>query len=218
MYQSLASTYPFGLPAAIHPYERRNMEADMFGRQNKIEARERALEYATREDFAAIFSNDMSTLHTLALLLTADQGKAEQCFVAGLEESIQGNPVFREWARAWSKRVIITNAIKMMAPAPGQVNPMPTHRSTQAASERDIWLNLILELPPFERFVFVISVLEGHSVSDCASLLGCTLSDLSRARSQALAHFAHARSSATAAASQPQRTAPLGFLGNLRLA
>jgi DNA-directed RNA polymerase specialized sigma24 family protein len=171
----------------------------MFGLQNKFEARERALEHATRKDFEMIFNNDMSALHTLAFLLTADQTKAEQCFVAGLEESIQGNPVFRQWARSWSKRVIIRHAIKMMAPAPGQANPLTGNLpARQADSDRDAFLYPILQLPPFERFVFVISVLEGHSVSDCASLLGCTLTELTRARSQALTNVARVRVAATA--------------------
>jgi DNA-directed RNA polymerase specialized sigma24 family protein len=183
----------------------------MFGLQNKLKARERALEYATRNDFEKIFNDDMSALHTLAFLLTADEAKAEQCFVAGLEESIQGNPVFRQWARSWSKRVIIRHAIKVMAPAPGQANSLSASLpARQAKSERDALLYPILQLPPFERFVFVISVLEGHSASDCASLLGCTLSELTRARSQALTHVARSRSAATAAP-KSHNAAPLGF-------
>jgi DNA-directed RNA polymerase specialized sigma24 family protein len=190
----------------------------MFGLHNKFEARERALEYATRKDFEMIFNGDMSALNTLAFLLTADQAKAEQCFVAGLEESIQGNPVFRQWARSWSKRVIIRHAIKMMAPVPGQANPLHDSLSArQADSDRDAFLFPILQLPPFERFVFVISVLEGHSVSDCASLLGCTLTELTRARSQALTHVARGRSDATAPP-QTHGSGPLRFTAKLECA
>ncbi len=167
----------------------------MFGFKNQRDARERVLEYATRNDFEGIFQNDMSALHMLAFLLTADQVKAEQCFVAGLEESIEGNSVFRQWARSWSKRVIIRNAIRMMSPAPGQ--PPPSSPATKrAGSEIDSLMSVVWELPPFERFVFVISVLEGHSVSDCASLLGCTLTELIQARSEALTRIALARGSA----------------------
>ena len=49
-------------------------------------------------------------------VLTADPEKAEQCFVAGLDDSIHGTPVFKEWARSWSKRMIIKNAIRLIAP------------------------------------------------------------------------------------------------------
>jgi hypothetical protein len=166
----------------------------MFARKNKSAAQERFLEHATRHDFEKIFRDDMSALHLLAWLLTADSEKAEQCFVAGLEESIQGNPVFRQWARAWSKRVIIRNAIKMLSPAPDQDNGLGTIPAPgPELSERDVRMSVVWQLPSFERFVFVISVLEGHSVSDSASLLGCSVSDLVRARSHALSRVALAR-------------------------
>src|SRR3979411_510187 len=79
---------------------------------------ERATEYASCKDFQQIFNEDMVGLHRLAFFLTADPAKAEQCFVAGLEDSIHGNPVFRQWARAWSKRAIIQSAIKAVVPTP----------------------------------------------------------------------------------------------------
>ena len=153
------------------------------------QATDRSLSYATRSDFQKIFTEDMSALHLLALLLTADAAKAEQCFVAGLEESVHGNPVFKEWARDWSKRVIIRNAIKLLAPAPEQAETAVTVECSSSAleSEKDAWTKSIMRLPAFERFVFVILVLEGHSESDCASLLGCGMQEMIRARSRALA-------------------------------
>src|SRR5215469_18242139 len=89
----------------------------------------KATAYATRRDFQEIFTEDMTGLHLLAFLLSADTDKAEQCFVAGLESSIAGNPVFQQWARSWSKRAIIKNAIKMIAPTPGQPGPLPQAES-----------------------------------------------------------------------------------------
>src|SRR5205823_7263442 len=81
--------------------------------------------YATQDEFCRIFSEDENALYLLSYLLTADALKAEQCFVAGLEDSIQGNPVFKEWVRSWSRRMIIKNAIQMVSPALGQVNGAP---------------------------------------------------------------------------------------------
>src|SRR5215471_15803893 len=92
----------------------------MFRSKSTKQTRGRASEYASCKDFQRIFNEDMVGLHRLAFLLTADEARAEQCFVAGLEDSIHGNPVFRQWARAWSKRAIIQNAIKTMAPTPGR--------------------------------------------------------------------------------------------------
>lgn len=154
---------------------------------------DRPLTHASRADFQRIFIEDMSTLHLLSLLLTADTVKAEQCFVSGLEESIHGNPVFKEWARSWSKRVIIRNAIKLMSPAPGLPATLESSSVTDASSDKDLWTATVLQLPAFERFVFVILVLEGHSESDCASLLGCSMQEMIRARSHALAHVAAIR-------------------------
>ena len=73
--------------------------------------------YASQDEFCQIFADDENALYLLSLLLTADGSKAEKCFVAGLEDSIQGNPVFKEWARSWSKRMIVKNAIRMISPA-----------------------------------------------------------------------------------------------------
>jgi hypothetical protein len=47
-------------------------------------------------------------------------------------------------------------------------------------------ISVLLDLVPFERFAFVMSVLEGYSDQDCALLLGCTRKDLIAARVRAL--------------------------------
>src|SRR5215472_15366759 len=129
----------------------------MFRRKASQRARERATEYATCKDFRQIFSEEMNGLHLLAYLLTADMAKAEQCFVAGLDDSIRGNQVFKQWARAWSKRAIIQNAVKLMKPSAGQPAAIEdlAGRSAQNASAPDNPLvSLVMKWTPFERFVF----------------------------------------------------------------
>jgi hypothetical protein len=147
-------------------------------------------EYATCKDFQQIFTQDMAGLHLLAFLLTADQAKAEQCFVAGLDDAIKGNPVFREWARSWSKRSIIKRAIRMMAPAPGDPKTMAgVARDVQgheSADDKDALIAAVSALAPFERFVFVMAVLEGYSVPECALLLGRTAREVVAARAEAV--------------------------------
>jgi hypothetical protein len=44
----------------------------------------------------------------------------------------------------------------------------------------------VAELPAFERFVFVISVLERYSDQECSLLLNCTRGDVIAARTRAL--------------------------------
>jgi DNA-directed RNA polymerase specialized sigma24 family protein len=158
----------------------------MFGRKQTREE-----EFATRKDFQKIFSEDMNNLHLLALLLTADQDVAAECFVAGLEDSIGGNAVFAQWARSWSKRAIIKNAIKAVTPQPG--DPLPDKKAeaqmdgaTAGDFNRQEILQAVTALAPFERFVFVMSVLEGYSVQECSSLLNCTVQQVVAAQQLAL--------------------------------
>ena len=73
--------------------------------------------YASSSDFRQIFDEDMKGFYLLAFLLTADRKKAEQCFVSGLEDAVNGNPVFKEWARSWARRAIIRNAVRGNQPA-----------------------------------------------------------------------------------------------------
>ena len=164
----------------------------MSDRENSGNFDDKIFECATPEDFQALFGDQLGALHTLALLLTADEAKAEACFIAGLEESMNGNVVFRQWARAWARRAIIRNAIRLIAPypqpatSPAALSFLPEYGS----SDQQALIDAVTMLPAFERFVFVISVLEGHSLSDTATMLNCTNSQLAQARSRALTQMA----------------------------
>lgn len=164
----------------------------MFRSRNKQKTIERATEYATCKDFKQIFTEDMVGLHRLAFLLTADHAKAEQCFVAGLEDSIHGNPVFRQWARAWSKRAIIQSAIKAVGPMPGRhgVIPEAAEAHWQNGDDVESIAAVVASWEPFERFVFVMAVLEGYGLRECAALLACPVQDVIAAKSLALQRLA----------------------------
>lgn len=158
----------------------------MFGRSKSSAVRGK--EYATQKDFEQVFTESMSGLHLLAYLLTADKDKAEECFVAGLEDSISGNPVFREWARSWSRRSIIKRAISMLRPVPGAGNlPHEQPPSIRAANSDCLTLaGSVTSLPPFSRFVFVMAVLEGYSTVECALLLKSTRQSVMNASAAAI--------------------------------
>lgn len=162
----------------------------MLSRRSKKDHRS---EYATCKDFQQIFTQDMAGLHLLAFLLTGDHAKAEQCFVAGLNDAVKGNPVFREWARSWSKRAIIKRAIRMMTPAPGDPRDAAgafvsdgEALSATAGDEREALIAAVTVLAPFERFVFVMAVLEGYSIPECALLLGRPAREVLAARTEAV--------------------------------
>jgi DNA-directed RNA polymerase specialized sigma24 family protein len=164
----------------------------MFRRRNKQKSIERATEYASCKDFQQIFTEDIVGLHRLAFLLTADHAKAEQCFVAGLEDSIHGNPVFRQWARSWSKRAIIQSAIKAIAPVPTRHGVLPETADAQWQNGDDVEsiAAVVAGWEPFERFVFVMAVLEGYGLRECAALLACPVPDVIVAKSWAMQRLA----------------------------
>jgi DNA-directed RNA polymerase specialized sigma24 family protein len=147
--------------------------------------RDKANEYATCEDFRRVFTENLDRLYQLSLLLTGDPEKAEQCFVAGFEESVRANAPFKNWARSWAKRVIIKNAIRALQPHPGS-----TGSSSAGSSQKRSAMESLLALGDFERFVFVMSVLERYSDKECSVLLGCSPHEIQTARIRALEQLA----------------------------
>lgn len=143
--------------------------------------------YATRSDFCRVFRDDMNGLYLLSLLLAGDRDLAEQCFVGGLRMSGESNPVFKEWAASWARRTIILNAIRMIRPR--RADPARPSASINGAVHdviRRPEFADIVALPAFERFVFVMSVLECYSDHECTLLLGCTRREVMEARERAL--------------------------------
>jgi DNA-directed RNA polymerase specialized sigma24 family protein len=160
--------------------------------------REQAKPYATVEDFCRLFTKSMSELYQLSLLLTANHQNAEQSFVAGLEDSMRSNGVFKEWARSWAKRAIAQNAIGHLKPHPSTAScskfTAPPHvRQLPTCEDRRFGLEAVLALPDFERFVFVMSVLEHYSAHESALLLGCSTREIREARARTMEQMANSK-------------------------
>lgn len=154
--------------------------------------------YADREDFTGIFTESLNGLYQLSFLLTGDEKKAEKCLVSGIEDCVNGNPVFKEWARSWAKRVIIELAIREFEPRPSHSRTSPprtrsSHARQSSGTDEHFAVGAVLELEDFERFVFVMSVLERYSPHECSLLLGCTILEVREARRRALENLAAAR-------------------------
>lgn len=146
--------------------------------------------YATRADFCRIFQDDVNRLYLLSFLLTGDEATAERCFVGGLRMSREGTPVFKEWAEFWARRSIILNAIRMIRPRLTDESESPaSDRGVDPAMTEPAEIADIVELPAFERFAFVMSVLERYSDHECSLLLACTRRDVTEARTRALQHM-----------------------------
>jgi hypothetical protein len=142
-----------------------------------------------------VFAENMDNLHLLSFLLAADLAKAEECFVSGLEDCVEGTYVFRDWAQSWARRTIIQDAIRMLAPRKNHstVADAPSAAVTCSfgrTQDTDYAIARILQLEHFERFIFVMSVLEKYSDQDCSVLLGCPRQDVGETRIRALLHLA----------------------------
>jgi len=150
---------------------------------------ERSTTYATPADFCRVFKDDMQSLYSLSLMLAADPEKAEQLFVSGLEDSAANSPVFKEWARSWARRTIVKNAVRLIAPGTTNMNGVSkavrSDATIQALPGLPAEMYAVLGLSAFERFAFILSVLEGYSDQDSALLLGCTRQALIEARVRA---------------------------------
>lgn len=141
----------------------------------------------TRDDFCQIFTRDMKSLYLLSFLLTADHKQAEQCFAAGMEDCVEGNPVFKEWAHAWSRRAIIKNAIRIVSPLGQRTNSSELAlNAVEWDSELSPALAVVTQLEPLQRFVYVMSILERYSDHECSTLLVTTKEQVVAARTRAL--------------------------------
>jgi hypothetical protein len=163
--------------------------------QNNQIRKDNAKRNATGDEFCRVFSEELDSLYQLSFLAVRDHDKAERCVLAGLEECCRATHVFWDWALSRAKWTIIRHAIRELRPRP--------HRGSSSWAELEIWYSekspnfrggyfkaeAVLALEDFERFVFVISVLERYSDHDCAVLLGCSLLELREARTQASLHI-----------------------------
>jgi len=79
----------------------------------------------------------------------------------------------------------------MISPALGRVNGAPP-ASDSGAVDLDLGgeLAAVLELAPLERFVFVMSILEGHTLQECSILLSCTKEEVAKTRARVLQNIA----------------------------
>jgi hypothetical protein len=148
---------------------------------------ERATPYPTVTDFFRTFNEEMHSLYLLSFLLTADHDKAEQCLVSAMGECMEGIGVFMDWARSWTRGAVLKHAIQMIKPAPEHTDCVSfiTLKRSATLAENDPFAAILL-LDAFERFVFVMSILEEQSDEECAILLRCSRRDVMIARVLAL--------------------------------
>jgi hypothetical protein len=151
-------------------------------------------DYAAHSDFCALFIQQLDRLYSLALILTGDELKAEECLLAALDSCAKGSLVFKESATAWSRRSVIKCAIRFMLPSPlSRPVPRLVVNRCDSSSDQHASLRSVYELSSFDRFVFVMSVLERYSDRECALLLGCSYSNILAARATAFQQISTTR-------------------------
>ena len=148
-------------------------------------------DYATCTDFCEVFRRNTTQLYLLAFLLTANHQEAQECFVGAMGKAFAQRNVFKGWEESWSKRCLIEHAIGAIIFEPDRREP-----------RRDLWLqergenklrtflDAVSQLKSPERFVFVMTVLEGYAVKETALLLGRTPESVHNLRIEALQRLA----------------------------
>jgi hypothetical protein len=150
--------------------------------------------HATTDDFQKLFAREMTDLFRLSLQLTAHAEKAENCLILAMRECFANSTVSKEWALIWARRMVVRNAIRLVLETE---DGMPNDVCSEAGPDFHLQPSeyriealrdslAILELPDFDRLVFVICVLERYSILDCALLLKRSPKDVNDARMRAI--------------------------------
>ena len=135
--------------------------------------------YVTAKDACEFFTEEMHSLYLLSYLLIPDRTQAEQCLIAVLGDSVEGFRDFLDWASVSARIAIFRHAIRMIRPTPfGMVYQSSATFNQYSPSNQNQPFAAITSLGSFERFVFVMSVLEGRTDDECATLLGCCLREV----------------------------------------
>lgn len=145
--------------------------------------------YATRSDFCRAFAENTNGLYLLALLLTGRRELAEECFVSSMADAMATREVFRESTNSYARRAVMQCAIQLVKPGLDDENALRPNCNLFAA-EYGRAFDAVCILRPFERFVFVMSVLERCADDECSVLLGQTKRDVIAARIRALQDLA----------------------------
>jgi hypothetical protein len=177
----MLSTIPKGSPKEIHktiggPTETRKV--NMLEPMHFVD--ERTTSYATVADFLKTLDEEMHGLYLLSFLLTKDHDKARQCLVSAIGECAEAVCVLKDWGRLWTRQAVLKHAIQMIRPAPENADNL-SFVTLQGPAPNDPFA-AILSLDAFERFVFIMSLLEGQSDQECALLLRCSRHDVMMAR------------------------------------
>ncbi|MEG9435710.1 hypothetical protein JAO29_05980 [Edaphobacter sp. HDX4] len=134
-------------------------------------------------NYTEMFIDQVNSLFLLSFLVAADRRVADRCFFKALDEYVEAPGGFLEWAKEHGRRAVLRQAIKIIEPASQQAYSWAFRGSARplVLTARRPFASITF-LNPFERFVFVMSVIEGISEKECAVLLNCSGQDVAIGR------------------------------------
>ena len=140
--------------------------------------------YATCADFVAVFDSEKERFYLLAFLLTTNHQLAEDCLSRVLSGLHKDKTVFKPHVGTWIRSRIIKDVLRNRF---GRPFPAGQNRDSWfAGTEAREHIDAVAKMGPLERFVFVLSFLEGYSLKDCGLLMNCNQQMIVEARTRAL--------------------------------
>jgi hypothetical protein len=124
---------------------------------------------------AEMWLDEMAELYLLAFMLTADKVMAEQCVLDAMDEYLNSNDLsLIDWVKNKGRHAVIERAVQRATPKVKAVYTWSVPGGTRASiSSSHQPFAVITALSAFERFVYVLTVLEGYQVDECADVLQC---------------------------------------------
>ena len=163
----------------------------------ELQLDDRGDEYACPDDFQHVFTERITSLYKLSFLLTGNRVDAERCFVAAFDDMIELTSVPKHSVRSRAKRSIVEKAVYALKPRleekpDGSLlwRDIPARDYVETFTGPKTVIRRVLSLRTFERFVFVLCLLERYSVEECAVFLGCDVRDVVEGRTRALIRIA----------------------------
>jgi hypothetical protein len=162
----------------------------------------------TREDRPALevigeFGTCAAKSYWIAHVLAGDEKKAARILLSGVHDIADSGTVFGEWMCAWGIGVVVTACVALRKDELRKEEGSGEYWRAKAAEGSNIELQqaplsterlrmALLLLPLFPRFVFVLRVLEGYSLSYVASILNVDKDACQAALSYSFGAFAQA--------------------------
>jgi len=124
---------------------------------------------------AEMWLDEMAELYLLAFMLTADKVTAEQCVLDAVDEYLISSELsLIDWVKSRARHAVIKCAVQRATPKAKAVYTWSVPGGTRASiSSSHQPFAVITALSAFERFVYVLTMLEGYEVDECADVLKC---------------------------------------------